>query len=103
MSSVPVFGGNNKQNWDQQIFGIKNGADILIATPGRLLMHLSLGYVDFNELEVVILDEADKMLDMGFHADIVNIISRAPKDVQKLMFSATMPKKIRKLAKEILV
>ncbi len=102
VSSVPVFGGNNKQNWDQQIFGIKNGADILIATPGRLLMHLSLGYVDFNELEVIILDEADKMLDMGFHADIVNIISRAPEKAQKLMFSATMPKKIRKLAKEIL-
>ncbi|MEL7534433.1 MAG: DEAD/DEAH box helicase [Bacteroidota bacterium] len=102
VSSVPVFGGNNKQNWDQQIFGIKNGADILIATPGRLLMHLSLGYVDFNELEVIILDEADKMLDMGFHGDIVNIISRAPDKAQKLMFSATMPKKIRKLAKEIL-
>lgn len=102
VSSVPVFGGNNKQNWDQQINGIKNGADILIATPGRLLMHLSLGYVDFNELEVIILDEADKMLDMGFHGDIVNIISRAPENTQKLMFSATMPNKIRKLAKEIL-
>ena len=102
VTSVPVFGGNNKQNWDQQIYGIKNGADILIATPGRLLMHLSLGYVDFKELEVVILDEADKMLDMGFYSDIKSIISHAPKDAQKLMFSATMPNKIRKLAKEIL-
>jgi ATP-dependent RNA helicase RhlE len=102
ISSVAVYGGNNKENWDRQIYGIKNGADIIIATPGRFLMHLSLGYVNLEQLEAVILDEADKMLDMGFYNDILSIISRAPDNCQKLMFSATMPNKIRKLAKEIL-
>lgn len=102
VSSVCVYGGNNKENWDRQIYGLKNGADIIIATPGRFLMHLSLGYVNFEHLEMVILDEADKMLDMGFYDDIKRIISHAPENCQKLMFSATMPKKIRKLAREIL-
>lgn len=102
ISSVPVIGGNNKDNWNKQIYGIKNGADIIIATPGRFLMHISLGYVNFEHLELIILDEADKMLDMGFYEDIKRIISHAPENCQKLMFSATMPKKIRRLAKEIL-
>ncbi|MEO0470749.1 MAG: DEAD/DEAH box helicase [Bacteroidota bacterium] len=102
ISSVAIYGGKEKNNWDRQNFGIKNGADILVATPGRLLMHISIGNDFLSNIDTVILDEADKMLDMGFYPDILNIIRRTPADRQTLMFSATMPKKIRKLAKEIL-
>ncbi|RMG31505.1 MAG: DEAD/DEAH box helicase [Bacteroidetes bacterium] len=102
VSSVPIIGGKNMDQWDQQKFGIENGADVLIATPGRFLMHIALGYVNFDHIEVVVLDEADKMLDMGFYADIIKIISQTPETRQTLMFSATMPPRIRELAQEIL-
>lgn len=104
VSSVAVYGGGNPKDFDRQKFGIKNGADIVVATPGRLLTFMSLGSTDFSEVEVVILDEADKMLDMGFYGDIIKIISGLPDrdNRQTLMFSATMPPKIRKLTRDIL-
>lgn len=102
VSSVAVYGGKNTGDWDRQTYAIKNGVDILICTPGRLNTHAALGYLNFDHIEIVILDEADKMLDMGFHPDILKIISQVPKDRQTLMFSATMPSNIRKLAKEIM-
>lgn len=102
VSSVPIIGGKNMDQWDQQKFGIENGADVLIATPGRLMMHMALGYLTFDHIEMVVLDEADKMLDMGFYGDIIKIISKTPDARQTLLFSATMPRKIRDLAKKIL-
>ena len=102
VSSVPVIGGKSASDFDRQKYALQHGADIIVATPGRLLIYLSLGILDFSELEVVILDEADKMLDMGFYGDIIKIFAELPADRQTLMFSATMPKKIRKLAQEIL-
>lgn len=102
VSSLPIYGGNNKMDWDRQIAAIKNGVDIIVATPGRLLMHLSLGYLDFSETEMVILDEADKMLDMGFYTDILRIVKELPEERQALMFSATMPPRMRELARKIL-
>jgi superfamily II DNA/RNA helicase len=102
VSSVPVIGGKSAADFDRQKYALQHGADIIVATPGRLLIYLSLGILDFSELEVVILDEADKMLDMGFYADIIKIFAEIPSDRQTLMFSATMPKKIRKLAQEVL-
>ncbi|MEL6132336.1 MAG: DEAD/DEAH box helicase, partial [Bacteroidota bacterium] len=102
VSSVPVIGGNNPKDFERQKFGLQNGADIIIATPGRLLTFISLGICDLTHIERVILDEADKMLDMGFYADILKIIRKLPEERQTLMFSATMPPKIRKLAEEIL-
>lgn len=102
VSSVPIIGGKNLDQWDQQKYGIENGADVLIATPGRLLMHMALEYLKLDQIEVVVLDEADKMMDMGFYGDIVKIINETPENRQTLMFSATMPANIRKLAKKIL-
>jgi len=103
VSSVSVVGGKNPKDFERQKFALENGADIIVATPGRLMVYQSLGTLDFSQIEVVILDEADKMLDMGFYGDIIKIISGVPKERQTLMFSATMPNKIRKLAREILV
>ncbi|MCL4159050.1 UNVERIFIED_CONTAM: hypothetical protein GTU68_049645, partial [Idotea baltica] len=102
ISSVSIYGGKDSRGWDRQKYAITNGVDIVVATPGRLIMHMALGYVDFTHIETVILDEADKMLDMGFHADIIKLIADTPKTRQSLMFSATMPRKIRDLAKEIM-
>ena len=102
VSSVAIFGGKNAAGFDQQKFAVTNGADVLIATPGRLIIHMALGYMDLSQIEVVVLDEADKMLDMGFYDDIMRIISDLPTDRQTLMFSATMPPKIRSLAKKIM-
>ncbi|MEO0900125.1 MAG: DEAD/DEAH box helicase [Bacteroidota bacterium] len=104
VSSVAVYGGGNPKDFDRQKYGIKNGADIVVATPGRLLTFISLGITDFNEVDTLILDEADKMLDMGFYGDIIKIIQSLPEGLprQTLMFSATMPPKIRKLAEEIM-
>jgi superfamily II DNA/RNA helicase len=100
--SVAVYGGGKSDDWSVQQNAIKNGADILIATPGRLIAHMQLGYVDLSQLKFLVLDEADKMLDMGFYEDIMGIISKTPTSRQTLMFSATMPPNIRKMAKEIL-
>ena len=102
VSSVAVYGGNDKQAWDVQQRGLKMGADVVIATPGRLLQHLNLYDIDFSHVNYFILDEADRMLDMGFYDDIMAIVNRLPKDRQTIMFSATMPPKIRQLAKTIL-
>lgn len=102
ISSCPVYGGNQPELFDVQKRSIQQGADILIATPGRLLGHINLGYVDLSCIEFFVLDEADRMLDMGFIEDIQKIISHLPAKRQTMMFSATMPPKIRQLAKNIL-
>ena len=81
---------------------MKDGTDIIVATPGKLLSHIAQGYVDFSKVQHLVLDEADKMLDMGFSDDLLSIISNLPKERQTLLFSATMPSKIRELAKRIL-
>lgn len=102
ISSMPVYGGTDGYTYDQQRRSLKAGADVVIATPGRLLAHLSMGYVDLSNVSFFILDEADRMLDMGFYDDIMQIVSRLPKERQTLLFSATMPPKIQQLAKNIL-
>lgn len=102
ISSIPVYGGTDGYTYEQQRKSLKAGADVVIATPGRLLAHLSMGYVDLSKVSFFILDEADRMLDMGFYDDIMQIVSRLPKDRQTLLFSATMPPKIQQLAEKIL-
>ena len=101
--SFPVYGGGEGSDWDKQKNALTSGADIIVATPGKLLSHLSMGYVDLSNLKHFILDEADRMLDMGFHEDIAKIISYLPAKRQNLMFSATMPPKIRQLVKKTMV
>lgn len=101
-SSVAVYGGNDSQAWDVQRRGLQKGADVVIATPGRLLQHLNLYPIDFSQVKYFILDEADRMLDMGFFDDIMQVVNRLPKERQTIMFSATMPPKIKQLAKTIL-
>lgn len=102
VSSIAVYGGTDGYTYDQQRKSLKMGADVVIATPGRLLAHLSMGYVDLSKVSYFILDEADRMLDMGFYDDIIQIFSHMPKETQVLMFSATMPPKIQQMAKKIL-
>jgi superfamily II DNA/RNA helicase len=102
VSSIPVYGGGEGGDFSQQKKAIQGGADLLIATPGRLIAHMNLGYVDLSGLEVLVLDEADRMLDMGFIDDITKIIKSTPQSRQTLMFSATMATQIRVLAKQIL-
>lgn len=102
VSSVAVYGGNDGILFEQQKRGLTLGADVVIATPGRLISHLSLGYVDLSRVSYFILDEADRMLDMGFYDDIMQIVKFLPKERQTIMFSATMPAKIQQLAKNIL-
>lgn len=101
-SSVAVYGGNDGIRFEQEKKGLTLGADVVIATPGRLISHLSLGYVDLSKVSFFILDEADRMLDMGFADDIMQIVKHLPKERQTIMFSATMPNKIQQLAKTIL-
>src|ERR1035437_9677154 len=101
-SSVAVYGGNDSSAWDVQRRGLQKGADVVIATPGRLLSHINLSDIDFSHVKYFILDEADRMLDMGFFDDIMQVVNRLPKDRQTIMFSATMPPKIRLLAKTIM-
>jgi ATP-dependent RNA helicase RhlE len=102
VSSIPVYGGGDGQTWDQQRRALEEGADIIIATPGRLIALLAAGTIKFDHLKHLILDEADRMLDMGFYDDLIKIINYLPKDRQTLLFSATMPPKIRTLANRIL-
>ncbi len=102
VSSLPVYGGGDSQSWEQQKIALTRGADIIIATPGRLISHIKLGYVKLDKAVHLILDEADRMLDMGFFEDIMSIVKEMPKKRQNLMFSATMPTNIRKLAKELM-
>lgn len=101
-SSVAVYGGNDGEAWDVQKKGLLNGADVVISTPGRLLSHINLYNIDFSGVKYFILDEADRMLDMGFYDDIMKIVKLLPKDRQTVMFSATMPPKIQQMAKTIL-
>jgi superfamily II DNA/RNA helicase len=102
VSSMAVYGGGDGKEWVQQKEALVNGADIIVATPGKLLAHLQMGYVNFSKVKHLILDEADRMLDMGFIDDIRQIISFLPKVRQTLMFSATMPNSIKLLSKNIL-
>lgn len=102
VSSLAIHGGNDGKEFARQQHALRSGADLVIATPGRLLAHMKMGYVDLSKVEFFILDEADRMLDMGFSDDIMRIVAELPKQRQTLMFSATMPKKIQQLAKTIL-
>ena len=102
-SSVAIYGGKDTNgSWGNQVSGLQKGADIVIATPGRLLSQMNIYNVDFSGVKYFILDEADRMLDMGFYEDIMTIVKRLPPDRQTIMFSATMPPKIRQLAKAIM-
>ena len=102
VSNLAVYGGNDGIRYEQEKRAMQEGADIIIATPGRLISHLSLGNVDLSKVSFFILDEADRMLDMGFIDDILQIEKALPKDRQTIMFSATMPQKIQELANTIL-
>ena len=102
VSSVAVYGGNDGGRYDQELKGMRLGADVLIATPGRLLSHLKVGNLDLSRCSFFVLDEADRMLDMGFIDDIMKIVNELPVNCQRVMFSATMPPKIRELAVNLL-
>ena len=102
LSSLAIYGGTDGVTFAQQQKSLLLGADVVIATPGRLLAHLQMGKVDLSRVSFFILDEADRMLDMGFYDDIMQVVKHLPKERQTLMFSATMPPKIQQLAKTIL-
>ena len=102
ISSVAVYGGNDGNRFDQEMKGLKMGADVIIATPGRLLSHIRMGHLDLSKLSFFVLDEADRMLDMGFSDDILQIAKMLPQNHQTIMFSATMPTKIQQLARTLL-
>jgi superfamily II DNA/RNA helicase len=102
VSSIAVYGGNDGSRFDQETKSLRSGAPVVIATPGRLLSHLKVGNLDLSRTSFFVLDEADRMLDMGFSDDIMQINALLPKDCQKVMFSATMPDQIRQLAVSLL-
>lgn len=102
ISSIAVYGGGDGALFSKEKQALSSGVDVVIGTPGRLISHLNLGYVKIDRLRFLVLDEADRMLDMGFHADIMKIISHLPGKRQNLLFSATMPPKIRELAKKVM-
>lgn len=102
INSVTVYGGRDGSDWDAESKALTTGTNIIVATPGKLISHLNLGYVKFDKLKHLVLDEADRMLDIGFYDDILRILSYIPAERQTLMFSATMPPKIRDLASKIL-
>ena len=102
VSSVAVYGGNDASRYDQELKSLRMGADVVIATPGRLITHSNMGNVDFSKVSFFVLDEADRMLDMGFSEDIMTIAKKLPASCQTIMFSATMPAKIEDLAKTLL-
>lgn len=101
-SSVAIYGGKDNGAWGTQVTGLQRGADVVIATPGRLLSQMNIYDIDFSGVKYFILDEADRMLDMGFYDDIMTIVRKLPADRQTIMFSATMPPKIRQMAKAIM-
>jgi ATP-dependent RNA helicase RhlE len=101
-TSIAIYGGGKGEDWEQQRKALVTGADIIIATPGRLMAHMKSGEVKFEHIKCLVLDEADKMLDMGFQEDIMYVLKNIPTDHQTIMFSATMPNKIREFAKKIL-
>ena len=102
VSSIAVYGGGDGNAFVQEKKALSAGADVVICTPGKMIAHINMGYVKFQGLKYLILDEADRMLDMGFYDDIMRIINALPPKRQNLLFSATMPQKIRQLAKTIL-
>ena len=102
VSSVAVYGGNDGNRYNQEVKGLSMGADVIIATPGRLISHMTMGNADFSRVSFFVLDEADRMLDMGFSDDILKIAKHLPENCQTIMFSATMPPKIEQLAKTLL-
>ena len=102
VSSVAIYGGNDGNRYDQELKSLSLGADVVIATPGRLISHISMGNADFSRVSFFVLDEADRMLDMGFSEDIKKIAQLLPPTCQTIMFSATMPDKIEELAKTLL-
>lgn len=102
VSSIAVYGGGDGATWDQQKRALEGGVDLIIATPGRLIALIAMGTITFEHVEHLVLDEADRMLDMGFYDDILRIIKNLPTSRQTLLFSATMPPKIRALANRIL-
>lgn len=102
ISSIAIFGGGDGNSFTREKKALTSGADIIVGTPGRLIAHLNMGYVKMQHLKHLVLDEADRMLDMGFHDDIMRILSYLPQKRQNLLFSATMPNKIRNLAKKVL-
>lgn len=102
ISSIPIYGGGDGIAWEQQKKALEFGAEIIVATPGRLIALLAGGKINFESLEHLVLDEADRMLDMGFSDDILKIVNYLPKNRQTVMFSATMPPKIRQFAKQLL-
>ena len=103
INSIAIYGGGDAKEWDQQKAALRDGVEVIVATPGKLLSHLNMSYAKTDKICHLILDEADRMLDMGFVDDINTIISKLPKKRQTLMFSATMPPKIETLARNILV
>jgi len=102
MSSIAIYGGGSGADWERQKRALKSGTQIVIATPGKLLTYMNMGYLDLESIKYLILDEADRMLDIGFHDDIMQVVKALKNREQTLMFSATMPPKIRTLAKTIL-
>jgi superfamily II DNA/RNA helicase len=102
VSSIPIYGGGDGATWDQQKKALEAGVDLIIATPGRLIAQLASGVINLKHIQHLVLDEADRMLDMGFHDDIIRIIKNLPENRQTLLFSATMPPRIRSLANKIL-
>ena len=102
VSSVAVYGGNDGNRYDQEMKSMRLGADVIIATPGRLISHISMGNIDLSKVSFFLLDEADRMLDMGFSEDIMKIASGLPESCQTIMFSATMPKDIETMAQKLL-
>jgi superfamily II DNA/RNA helicase len=102
ISSVAIYGGGDGDNWETQRKALTSDTNIVVATPGKLISHLNMGYVKFDSVRFLVLDEADRMLDIGFYDDILKILSFLPQKRQAMMFSATMPPKVRTLAKKIL-
>ncbi len=102
VSSIAVYGGGDGASFEREKKALTEGVDIVICTPGRMISHLNMGYIDLSGIKFLILDEADRMLDMGFYDDIVKMISFLPAKRQNLLFSATMPEKMRRLARKIL-
>lgn len=102
LSSVAIYGGTDGPVFGQQQRALREGVDIVVATPGRLIAHMQMGHIDLSKVRYFILDEADRMLDMGFYDDIMQIVRQLPKERTTLLFSATMPPKIKKLAQTIL-
>jgi len=102
IASAAVYGGGDSSSFSEEKNAFINGVDIIIGTPGKLIAHSNMTYADFSDVECLILDEADRMLDMGFYEDIMKIVSKLPKKRQNLLFSATMPSRIKDLAKKLL-